>query len=783
MKHNLSFLIILSILLTLAVSSDLAGAASTAPPPPVTPVSDSAGPVVVRVYYDSVEDIGRLVSFDVFEYNNTEAKYVLAAVDDAGLRTLQDMGFRAVVDSQETANFALLSVPLTQQAESVGIQSIPGYTCYRTVEETYAAAAAIAANHPTLATWSDVGDSWEKSVGQSDGYDMMVLKLTNSAIGGDKPKLFVTAAIHAREYTTAEMATRFAEYLVNNYGTDADVTWILDHHEVHLMLQTNPDGRKEAEAGLSWRKNTNENYCGVTSTSRGADLNRNFSFYWNYCSGCSSGTPCDLTYRGPSAGSEPETQAVQNYLLSIFPDQRDASLSSPAPATATGVYIDLHSYSQLVLWPWGFTTSVAPNSTALQTLGRKFAYFNSYTPEQAVSLYATDGTTDDFAYGNLGIAAYTFEMGTAFFQACSTFENTIYPTNLNALIYAAKVVRTPYQTPAGPDALSLLASPSSVASGNPVILTATINDTRYRNTNGTEPTQAIAAAEYYVDTPPWQPGASVGAMTASDGSFNGTTEGVTASVSTTGLSTGKHILFVRGKDANGNWGAFSAIFLTVTTPVATATPTNTPTITPTPTETLTPTETPTPTVTPPATATPTATPTPSNTDYKAPAANAAVTTSSGDNNGFQTAPANAYASDNAYAIDTNSGTGTSSSYTSTQKDRHLFYNFTLNVPPGATILGIQVRLEAKVDSTSSAPKMYVQLSPDGGTTWTTAKSTATLTRTDAIYTLGGTGDVWGRTWTAAELENTAFRVRIINVATNTSRDFSLDQITTQVTYQ
>ena len=455
MKHNLSFLIILLILLTLAVSSGLAVAASTAPPPPVTPVSDSAGPVVVRVYYDSVEDIGRLVSFDVFEYNNTEAKYVLAAVDDAGLRTLQDMGFRAVVDSQETANFAQLSVPLARQAESVGIASIPGYTCYRTVEETYAAAAAIAANHPTLATWTDVGDSWEKSVGQSDGYDIMVLKLTNSTIAGDKPKLFITAAIHAREYTTAELATRFAEYLVNNYGTDADATWILDHHEVHLILQMNPDGRKEAEAGSSWRKNTNENYCGATSVNRGADLNRNYSFYWNYCSGCSSGTPCDLTYRGPSAGSEPETQAVQNYLLSIFPDQRDASLSSPAPATATGVYIDLHSYSQLVLWPWGFTTSVAPNSTALQTLGRKFAYFNSYTPEQAVSLYATDGTTDDFAYGNLGVAAYTFEMGTAFFQACSTFENTIYPTNLNALIYAAKVVRTPYQTPAGPDALSL----------------------------------------------------------------------------------------------------------------------------------------------------------------------------------------------------------------------------------------------------------------------------------------------------------------------------------------
>ncbi len=197
-----------------------------------------------------------------------------------------------------------------------------------------------------------------------------------------------------------------------------------------------------------------------------------------------------------------------------------------------------------------------------------------------------------------------------------------------------------------------------------------------------------------------------------------------------------------------------------------------------------PTATPgTPTITPTPTDTPVATATPSNTGYKAPAANAAVTSSSGDNNGFQTNPANAYASDNAYAVDTNSGTGTSSSYTSTAKDRHLFYNYTFGLPSGATILGIQVRLEAKVDSTAGSPKMYVQLSPDGGTTWTTAKSTATLSRTDTVYTLGGASDLWSRTWTESQLSDTNFRVRVIDVATNISRDFSLDQIAVQVTYR
>ena len=130
---------------------------------------------------------------------------------------------------------------------------------------------------------------------------------------------------------------------------------------------------------------------------------------------------------------------MQDYLRAIFPDQRGPNLTDPGPADATGVYIDLHSYAQLVLWPWGFTSTTAPNATALQTLGRKFAYWNSYTPQQAIGLYPTDGTTDDTAYGELGVAAYCFEVGTAFFQSCTSFTNTVWPNNLPPLIYAAKV--------------------------------------------------------------------------------------------------------------------------------------------------------------------------------------------------------------------------------------------------------------------------------------------------------------------------------------------------------
>jgi serine protease AprX len=179
-----------------------------------------------------------------------------------------------------------------------------------------------------------------------------------------------------------------------------------------------------------------------------------------------------------------------------------------------------------------------------------------------------------------------------------------------------------------------------------------------------------------------------------------------------------------------------------------------------------------------------ATLTPLHTGLKSPTAQAAVTTNAGDNNGFQTNPTNAFGNDGVFAVDTNSGNGTSTSCTSTAKDRHGFSNYGITFAPApTTINGVEVRLDARVDSTNGAPKICVQLSWDGGVTWTTAKNTPTLTTSEATYILGGSSDTWGRTWTAADFSDTNFRVRVIDVASNTSRDFSLDWVAVQVTYQ
>ena len=148
----------------------------------------------------------------------------------------------------------------------------------------------------------------------------------------------------------------------------------------------------------------------------------------------------------------------------------------------------------------------------------------------------------------------------------------------------------------------------------------------------------------------------------------------------------------------------------------------------------------------------------------------------GDGNGFEAGAANAHAEDASVASDTNSGTGTSTSCTNTGKDRHVFFDYGFAIPGGSAIAGIEVRLRARADSTAGAPRMCVQLSWDGGTTWTTTKATGTLGTALATFTLGGAADTWGRTWSPANLANASFRLRVINVASSTSRDFFLDAV-------
>ena len=169
-----------------------------------------------------------------------------------------------------------------------------------------------------------------------------------------------------------------------------------------------------------------------------------------------------------------------------------------------------------------------------------------------------------------------------------------------------------------------------------------------------------------------------------------------------------------------------------------------------------------------------------STGFRSPTAQAAVTSSSGDNNGFQTSAANALVDDGLYAVDTNSGSNNNTACTNTGKDRHVFSNYGFNIPAGSTIQGIEVKLNSRVDSTSGSPRFCVQLSWNGGASWTSPVTSATLSINETVYTVGGVTNNWGRTWSSGEFSDANFRVRLVMVASNTSRDFSLDWVGVQV---
>jgi hypothetical protein len=514
--------------------------------------------LIVRLWYGDRDRLGQLAGrYDVFEYADHEAGFVVARVRLAEYQELRDAGYRIELDAALTAqaNARLTRVP----SQSSGI---PNYPCYRTVEETHAALARIAARYPEVASVVDIGDSWEKTAsGGQQGYDLLVLVLSNKARPGPKSRFFLMAEHHARELATAETALRFAEELASRYDVDPDVTWLLDYDEVHILPLANPDGRKWAEQGHWWRKNTDRTNGCTAFPYFGTDLNRNCDFKWGGVG--SSDSACSDLFRGPSPFSEPENQAIRDYVRSLFPDRRGPKDSDAAPSDTPGLLLSLHSYAELVLFPWGWTADTCPNHAALQALGGKFGFFNRYLVYPSNRLYPTTGTADEWAYGELGVAAFTFEMGTAFFESCEAFERQVYPSNRLALYYAAKACRQPYVAPAGPDVVDVSVVPAAVLLGGACTLAAVADTRRTFGVTPLPPSRPVAAARYSVDAPSWVAGVLTHPLSPSEGAFDSTVETVRATLDTAGWAPGRHTVFVEAQDADGRWGVPTAVFIQI----------------------------------------------------------------------------------------------------------------------------------------------------------------------------------------------------------------------------
>jgi hypothetical protein len=542
---------------------------SLSPPPP-----DAVElPLVARVYVQDTPHLNAVAGeLDIWEAHRADG-FVVAAITPRQRRWLRDLGYRVEADDQRTA--ALNRESGLDPRFYYFDHQFPNPNGLHIVDLLHE----IQYLHPDLTELIDIGDAWLAGRPGEPDRDIWVIRVTNEdpSYGElqDKPAFFLSAAMHAREVTTSELAIRYLQYLTTGYaseggyGVDADVTWLVDHHIAYLLIMHNPDGHVENERNLgnNRRKNMDsDDGCSFPWT-WGVDLNRNHSFLWDCCAG-SSGDPCADTYRGPSRGSEPETQAFESYFTTVMRDQNgpngEDQIALSSPFTTTGIFIGLHSYGDLVLWPWSFDGyGQAPNAAQLRTIGRKFVTFNSYIPTGAL-WYTADGAVQDWVYGILGIPAFTFEVGPSsgecggFFPSYECLDGhagrDFWAENRPAFLYAHKIAPTPYVGAYGPDAEDLMLVGTAPSGGSPANLRAQIRDDRCC---GDAP-QSIAGAEYFLNAP-GKDGTGI-PMSPLDGDWGDLTEIVIAPVDTSELAAGQDYVLVHGQNDQGVWGPFSAVF-------------------------------------------------------------------------------------------------------------------------------------------------------------------------------------------------------------------------------
>ncbi|WP_166351275.1 M14 family metallopeptidase [Phytoactinopolyspora limicola] len=313
------------------------------------------------------------------------------AIDEVGDDHVVVTAHRAEIEAIKELGFTveLLPQPFEGQIQQAR---------YRTYSEMVAELESIAASYPHLARKVSIGRSHQ-------GRDIPALKISNNVhVDEDVPEILINGNLHARERLTSEMNLYLAAMLTEQYGRDPAVTRLLDSREIWIVPMANPDGvvYDMVGSGRMWRKNRQPNR---NSPYIGTDLNRNWAHRWGCCGG-SSNNPRSDVYRGAGPESAPEVRALANFV-------RSRVVNGEQQITA---HIDFHTYSELVLWPMGYTYNstgpdMSPDENAVfVTLGRAMAQTNGYRPMQSSGLYITDGSIIDWMWANQGIFSFTFEM-------------------------------------------------------------------------------------------------------------------------------------------------------------------------------------------------------------------------------------------------------------------------------------------------------------------------------------------------------------------------------------
>ncbi|XP_030627834.1 carboxypeptidase A1-like [Chanos chanos] len=337
-------------------------------------------PVDIHVPFDSLQDVKSFLLSNEIEYS--------VMIPD-----LQDL-----VDEEQRV----------MKARSVQPRNTDGYDYanYHTLNEINSFIDMLVAENPNLVSKIVIGQSYE-------GRPLNVLKFST---GANRPGIWIDTGIHSREWVTQASGTWFAKKIVTDYGRDPALTAILNTMDIFLEIVTNPDGYAYTHTNdRMWRKTRKPN---PGSTCVGVDPNRN----WDAGFGGSgaSNNPCSQTYHGPYANSESEVKSIVDFVKS------HGNLKA---------FVSIHSYSQMLLYPYGYTMSPSNDEAELHELARKAItdlaslYGTRYTYGSIIdTIYKASGTTVDWTYEQGIKYSYTFELRDTGYYGFLLPANQIIPT-------------------------------------------------------------------------------------------------------------------------------------------------------------------------------------------------------------------------------------------------------------------------------------------------------------------------------------------------------------------
>ncbi|XP_043943087.1 carboxypeptidase A1-like [Protopterus annectens] len=294
------------------------------------------------------------------------------------------------------------------------------YAAYHTLEEIYSWIDSLVSEYPNLVSKLQIGSSYEKR-------PLYVLKFSTG--GSNRPAIWIDYGIHSREWITVATGLWTAKKIASGYGTDPSVTATLNKMDIFIELVVNPDGYVYTHTkDRMWRKTRSPN---SGSSCIGVDPNRNWDA--GFGSSGSSGNVCSESYRGPYAHSEVEVKAIVDFF------KQHGNIQS---------FLSLHSYSQMLLYPYGYTYSPAPDDAELNAVAKKAVaaltskYGTKYTYGRVITtIYQASGITIDWTYLNGAKYSFTFELRDTGYYGFLLPANQILPTSEETWLALQEIIQ------------------------------------------------------------------------------------------------------------------------------------------------------------------------------------------------------------------------------------------------------------------------------------------------------------------------------------------------------